>query len=135
MAHGGASGPLPGNTLEAFQHAIDVGANFITCEVVVTHDQQVGVLPSVYASAGSSLQGCRVPIQQRKEARLHVFQLHVKVVLNILTHCMTLLSLMHQGTATPVPVVSLSECLGYSDRPSTILIFGVDTLQSDHTMS
>lgn len=44
IAHGGASGPLPGNTLQAFRRAIDVGANFITCEVVVTKDQQVGVL-------------------------------------------------------------------------------------------
>lgn len=44
IAHGGASGPLPGNTLQAFQRAIAVGANFITCEVVVTKDQQVGVL-------------------------------------------------------------------------------------------
>ena len=44
IAHGGASGPLPGNTLEAFQRAVAVGANFITCEVVVTKDQQVGVL-------------------------------------------------------------------------------------------
>lgn len=44
IAHGGASGPLPGNTLPAFQRAIAVGANFITCEVVVTKDQQVCVL-------------------------------------------------------------------------------------------
>lgn len=44
IAHGGASGPLPGNTLQAFQRAIAVGANFITCEVVVTKDQQVSVL-------------------------------------------------------------------------------------------
>lgn len=44
IAHGGASGPLPGNTLPAFQRAIAVGANFITCEVVVTQDQQVSVL-------------------------------------------------------------------------------------------
>ena len=51
IAHGGASGPLPGNTLEAFQRAIAVGANFITCEVVVTRDQQVGVLPSVCTCA------------------------------------------------------------------------------------
>lgn len=44
IAHGGASGPLPGNTLQAFQRAIAVGANFITCEVVITKDQQVGML-------------------------------------------------------------------------------------------
>lgn len=50
IAHGGASGSLPGNTLEAFQRAIAVGANFITCEVVVTRDQQVGVLLSLCAS-------------------------------------------------------------------------------------
>ncbi|KAL3153916.1 hypothetical protein ABBQ32_013480 [Trebouxia sp. C0010 RCD-2024] len=46
IAHGGASGPLPGNTLEAFQRAIAVGANFITCEVVVTRDQQLICQPS-----------------------------------------------------------------------------------------
>lgn len=44
IAHGGASGPLPGNTIQAYQRAIAVGANLITCEVVVTKDQQVHVM-------------------------------------------------------------------------------------------
>lgn len=38
VAHRGASGVLPEHTVEAYQLAIEQGADFIECDVVVTKD-------------------------------------------------------------------------------------------------
>jgi hypothetical protein len=41
VAHRGASGPLPEHTLPAYLEAINEGADFIECDVVVTKDLQL----------------------------------------------------------------------------------------------
>lgn len=41
IARGGASGNLPGYTMPAYQRAIELGANFISCSIAVTRDQQL----------------------------------------------------------------------------------------------
>jgi glycerophosphoryl diester phosphodiesterase len=41
IARGGASGQLPGYTMPAYQTAIQQGANFISCSIAVTRDQQL----------------------------------------------------------------------------------------------
>lgn len=38
VAHRGASGPLPEHTIAAYQRAIEQGADFIECDVVMTKD-------------------------------------------------------------------------------------------------
>eukprot|EP00892_Ulva_mutabilis_P008511 jgi/Ulvmu1/6031/UM027_0006.1 len=41
IAHRGASGAVPEHTLEAYQLAVDQGADFIECDVVVTKDRKL----------------------------------------------------------------------------------------------
>lgn len=41
IAHRGASGPLPEHTAPAYLKAIEQGADFIECDVVVTKDLQL----------------------------------------------------------------------------------------------
>ena len=40
IAHRGASGALPEHTIEAYKLAVDQGADFIECDVVVTKDRR-----------------------------------------------------------------------------------------------
>jgi glycerophosphoryl diester phosphodiesterase len=41
VAHRGASGPLPEHTAAAYKRAVEQGADFIECDVVVTKDLQL----------------------------------------------------------------------------------------------
>ena len=43
VGHRGAAGVLPENTIRGFQYAIDLGVDYVECDVHLTRDQQLVV--------------------------------------------------------------------------------------------
>ena len=51
VGHRGAAGLLPENTVAGFQYAIDLGCDYLECDVHLSRDQHLVVIPRRYGGS------------------------------------------------------------------------------------